>query len=444
MNINNRFIRALVRSWVFPFTWVRLKFDLAHLRQNANRRLNIIDTKHLDVAYIRSDFWLQYQSSNGAMAHTIGVVDALKKLCNNVIVHSICKINYLKSDMVQHVIAPKGCLLGISELEEMEYSHYLAEKLYPVLKAEKPSFIYQRYGRNNYTGVLLANKLNIPCVMEYNGSELWMADNWGGKIRYRKTTEEIELGVFNAADLIVGNAQALKDELVERGIQPDKIVIIPNGVDTDKFTPINDGKTVREQYGLKEEDIVVSFVGSFGPWHGAEILAQAAVKVVKANPQVKFMFVGNGGGLPNVQNIIHSNAMDNHVVYTGTVKQNETPNYLAASDILVSPQIPNPDGTPFFGSPTKLFEYMASGKAIVASDLNQIGQILKHNKTALLTTPGNAEEIADCILTLAKDEKLRITLGQNAREEVSEKYTWDIHVQKILESLYLKGGNKLI
>ncbi len=427
--------RTLIRTIAFPFVRLIVKRDLSKLQKNANRRIEVSDTKDLDVAYVRSDFWLRYQSSNGAMAHTIGVVDALKNLCRNVVVHTICKIAYLNDDINQRIIIPKGCMVGISELEEMEYSHYLAEKLYPILEADKPSFIYQRYGRNNYTGVLLANMLNIPCVMEYNGSELWMADNWGKKIRYKKVTEKVELAVFHAADLIVGNAQALKNELVERGIKPDKIVIIPNGVDAEKFNPNNSGKAIRERYGLAEDDIVVTFVGTFGPWHGAEVLAKAAKKVIEQNSQVKFMFVGHGGSIPIVRNIISESCVEDSVVFTGGVKQYDTPYYLAASDIVVSPQIPNPDGSPFFGSPTKLFEYMASGKAIVASNLDQMGQILSHEETALLTTPGNADEIADCIIRLANDAKLRQTLGKNAREEVVKKYTWNIHVQKILEAL---------
>lgn len=433
--IKNKNIRALLRIVCYPFMKKQLKRDLALLSNNVNRRLSYVDTKDLNIAYLRTDFWLQYQSSNGSMAHTIGIVHALKKLCKQVIVHSICNIDYLAKDVEQKAYPPKGCALGISELQEMEYCHYLAKKLYPQLNAEKPSFIYQRYGRNNYTGVLLAKWLNIPCVMEYNGSELWMADNWGGKIRYRDITEKIELAVFNAADLIVGNAQALKDELLARGIQADKIVIIPNGVDADKFNPSNSGAGVRKQYHFADDDIVVSFVGSFGPWHGADVLAKAVKRVVEQNPHVKFMFVGNGGGLSKVREIVCADEMEGNVVYTGVVRQNDAPYYLAASDILVSPQIPNPDGSPFFGSPTKLFEYMAAGKSIVASDLDQMGQILTHNRTALLTTPGSADEIADCILTLAKDEKLRNNLGLNAREEVCKKYTWDIHVQKILEAL---------
>lgn len=434
-SIVNKIRRTIQRILFYPFIRLRLNRDLASLDINPNRRIADTKDKNVNVAYLRTDFWLNGKSSNGAMAHTIGVVHAFKILCKQVIVHTISNIEYLDQNVIQDVNSPMGCLKGVSELQEIEYSHYLAHKLYPHLLQNKPSFIYQRYGRNNYTGVLLAKWLNIPCVMEYNGSELWMADHWGGIIRYRKLTEEIELAVFNAADLIVGNAQALKDELIARGIDSSKIVIIPNGVDTDKFSPANSGAEVREKYHIAKDGIVVSFVGSFGPWHGADVLAKAVKNVIEHNKHVKFMFVGNGGGLSKVQNIIHIDNMEGHVVYTGAVKQNEAPFYVAASDILVSPQIPNPDGTPFFGSPTKLFEYMASGKAIVASNLDQMGQILTHNQTALLTTPGSADEIADCILTLAKDEKLRNNLGLNAREEVCKKYTWDIHVKQILEAL---------
>lgn len=433
----SKIYRAVMRLFASPFLMVRMKCDLAKLRKGTTteRRFVDIDAMDLKVAYIRSDFWLRYQSSSGAMAHTIGVVDAFKKICSRITVYSICKISYLTGDTKQIEIQPKGCLRNISELQEIEYSHYLTKKMLTILSKDKPSCIYQRYGRNNYTGVLLAKKLNIPCIIEYNGSELWMADNWGGKIRYRKTTEEIELAVFNAADLIVGNAKALKDELIKRGIQSEKIVIIPNGVDPIKFNPSISGREIREKYGLAEDDIVVTFVGTFGPWHGADVLAQSIKKVVSKIQNVKFMFVGKGGGLAKVQQIIEDDEVLNFVTYTGAISQNIAPSYLAASDILVSPQIPNPDGSPFFGSPTKLFEYMASGKAIVASDLDQMGQILSDNDTALLTTPGNSDEIADCILRLANDEQLRQALGKNAREEVVKKYTWDIHVKKILEAL---------
>jgi glycosyltransferase involved in cell wall biosynthesis len=118
-----------------------------------------------------------------------------------------------------------------------------------------------------------------------------------------------------------------------------------------------------------------------------------------------------------------------------SVAQEEGANYLAACDIFLSPHIPNPDGTKFFGSPTKLFEYMGMGKAIIASDLDQIGEVLEHNKTAYLVPPGDVEALANAIAVVANDETLRIKLGENARKEVVAKYTWERHVERIFEQL---------
>ncbi len=84
-------------------------------------------------------------------------------------------------------------------------------------------------------------------------------------------------------------------------------------------------------------------------------------------------------------------------MFTGSLPREKVVEYLDASDILVSPHIPMPDGSRFFGSPTKLFEYMAMGKGIVASRLEQLAEVLEHDQTALLVTPGNVEELAEAI-----------------------------------------------
>ncbi|HSB33189.1 MAG TPA: glycosyltransferase, partial [Nitrospirota bacterium] len=122
-------------------------------------------------------------------------------------------------------------------------------------------------------------------------------------------------------------------------------------------------------------------------------------------------------------------------VLTGRIPQEEGPAHLAACDILASPHVPNPDGTPFFGSPTKLFEYMAMGKGIVASDLDQIGEILKHEKTAWMVRPGDPESLMLGMKMLVDHPELRDRLGKAAREEVVAKYTWKEHTRKIIERL---------
>jgi glycosyltransferase involved in cell wall biosynthesis len=127
-------------------------------------------------------------------------------------------------------------------------------------------------------------------------------------------------------------------------------------------------------------------------------------------------------------------------VLTGLVPQAEGPVHLAACDVLASPHVPNPDGTAFFGSPTKLFEYMAMGKGIVAARLGQIGEVLAHDETAWLVTPGDVEDLARGLKTLVDDVPRRERLGTAARREVVAKHSWLEHTRKIIEALKARCG----
>jgi len=111
---------------------------------------------------------------------------------------------------------------------------------------------------------------------------------------------------------------------------------------------------------------------------------------------------------------------------------------LSACDVLINSTVPNPDGSEFLGSPTKLFEYMAMGKAIICSNMAQMAKILEHNKTAYMVKPADIDELMNSMKILIDDEKMRKILGKNAREEVLAKYTWDKHVERILERINVK------
>ena len=122
-------------------------------------------------------------------------------------------------------------------------------------------------------------------------------------------------------------------------------------------------------------------------------------------------------------------------MFTGPLPREKVVEYLDACDILVSPHIPMPDGSRFFGSPTKVFEYMAMGKGIVASRLEQLAEVLEHDRTAVLVTPGDVDELAAAILDLAVNPAKREALGDAARRAAVEHHSWSRNVSWALSDL---------
>ena len=153
---------------------------------------------------------------------------------------------------------------------------------------------------------------------------------------------------------------------------------------------------------------------------------------------LRFLLVGDGVLQSEMRRALQRYEETGFVVFTGLIPHGMIPRVLDGADILVSPHVSLPDHTPFFGSPTKLFEYMAMGKAIVASELNQISRVLHHGTTAWLVPPGNANELAAAIEMLARDHALRQSLGAKARAYVRKRHTWEANGARLLARLGIK------
>jgi glycosyltransferase involved in cell wall biosynthesis len=314
--------------------------------------------------------------------------------------------------------------------------------------------IYQRLSNSNYAGVVLSRQLGVPLIVEYNGSEVWVANNWGGGLRYPHDASAVEDLCLQHAHLVVTVSDVLRDELIARGVEPHRIVSYPNCIDPavfdpDRFSPA-DTSQLRQHLGFSSEARIAGFVGTFGDWHGVDVLAEAIRQLVDTRESelrrlnTRFLLVGDGAKMPVVQQILGADKYREFCALPGIVPQAQAPLYMAACDMLLSPHVPNPDGSRFFGSPTKLFEYMAMGKAIIASDLEQIGEILHGSRhvsecsgppstgTALFCRPGHVGDIVESILLLAREDDARSALGQAARRRALEEYTWDTHVEHIL------------
>lgn len=387
--------------------------------------------------YLRTDLVFG-MVAGGSVTHISGVLNQLHELVGPVRMVTTDVIPMVSQDIGVSVVRPDSRLGDVPELNALLFNEQFERRVMAILGDERPRFIYQRYSVNNIAGLLLAERLQVPLVLEYNGSEVWINRHWGKVLDDEDTAVRLEQLNLSHAALIVVVSDVLANELQGRGVATERILVNPNGVDPQCYRPdIPTGKLVR-RYALEDRK-VIGFIGSFGPWHGAQVLVQAYAELLRRNPglrgQVRLMMIGDGQLMPQVQAEIAQAGLEPDVILTGRVAQAEGPEYLAACDVLVSPHVPNSDGSAFFGSPTKLFEYMAMGRPIVASDLDQIGDVLVHEQTALLVPPGDPVAIAAAIERLLDDPPLTQSLASNARDTALRKHTWRRHTDRILARL---------
>ena len=413
---------------------------LTHLEEALSNRCCPTLPESGSVAYLRPDLIADLKAG-GSVAHISGVINCLPALGYSPVFYSVENLPLVKAPF--HQVYPFDRSFWSHEgLSAITFSsQFAAQVLRNQELSGKTAFIYQRHGLNTWAGAQLALELNCPFVLEYNGSEVWVARNWGTPIAREDLGLRVESLSLQAADLIVVVSDVLRDELISRGYTPDKIISVPNGVDTDAYSPHINGEETRQRLKLGGK-LIVGFIGTFGKWHGAEKLAEAWGLLTAQRPDLvansELLFIGDGLTVPATKKILAQHKA--RAIYTGTVSQAQGPAHLAACDILVAPHVPNSDGSQFFGSPTKLFEYMAMGKAIAASNLDQLGKIIENGVTGLLTEPGNAKDLSRALETLLESAELRMQLGAAARERALAQHTWISHTEQILDALHARAS----
>jgi len=411
---------------------------LRHARHDLDRlRRAPPEQAHVDgrsILYLNANLWFGLKAG-GSIAHVAGVVNALVDRGYELTLATTGQpVGVTPAAALRTLRPPQFFGLPV-ESNLYRFGVSVPRQLQGL---PRPSFVYQRLSLGSYAGVVAARRYGVPLVLEYNGSEVWVARNWGRPLRYESLAQDAEDASLHHAQLVVTVSEALADEVRRRGVPAKRIVWHPNGVDAGLFAPerfaAGERLRLRSDYGISADATLVTFVGTFGRWHGVDILASAIRRAAEwaREANVRFMLVGDGLMMADVRREVAG--LDDLVVFAGLVPQAATRLYLAASDVLVSPHVPNEDGSPFFGSPTKLFEYMAAEKAIVASDLDQIGDVLRDD-LAILVRPGDADDLVRGVREAVGDPARRVTLGRRARRRVLDRYTWTHHVDAILERL---------
>lgn len=404
--------------------------------------------------YLRTDYWVQL-TSGGSYGHTCYVARELAARTEDFACLMASHFPMLDAFGLRQVVMPPASD-SAAEIPLLAATwHY-----YPILKVafsmQRPAYIYERLCLGNFAAALVSRELGIPYILEYNGSEISMSRSFNGtSLEHEQMFVRAEDAAFRQATMIVVVSEVLKESLVARKVDPRKILVNPNGADPDAYAPPTAAAraAVRAELGFDARQRVIGFSGTFGGWHGIDVLAAAIPRICEQAPDAAFLLIGDGSHKPMLDEAVTRHGLQSRVRSVGRVAQSEGARLLGACDIFVSPHNSHMVDSKFFGSPTKLFEYMAMGQGIVASRLEQLGEVLSpamsagdigsnavvSDQRSVLCAPGDVDECVAAVTGLAAHPAVAADLGANARAALIAQYSWARHVERIVE--FLRGAH---
>lgn len=297
--------------------------------------------------------------------------------------------------------------------------------------------VHERNGLYRMGVAMACRRLRLPYVFFFDADDILEHDLFGrslnGILRWR--AKQALLYNLETAVRVICVSELAKSHLISTwGVSAEKIVVHPNAVDVNLFRPRSEErKGIREKFHIGDNPLIL-FVGSFFPYQDLKVLLNAFAEVLKENPDARLLLVGQGDQFQQTVEAATALGISKAVQFTGFLPHSEIPLILAAADIAVAPYI-KVDNKLFLGSSMKLFEYMASGIATIASDIGQINEVIKDGINGLLVPPEEPFALASALRSLLDHPQKCIQLGEQARKDVVEKYSWDQYIAK-LEKIY--------
>lgn len=313
------------------------------------------------------------------------------------------------------------------ELMELGYNLFHAFRLRRILSAEKFDLVFERYAFFLFATAWLARRAGIPFILEVN--------EIAGIRRARplvlaRLAEAVERWLYAQATGVVTVSSFLRDQIIARGGDPQRILVLPNAADIALFDPRRNDGEVRRRLGF-DGKTVIGFVGWIDPWDNLPGLLEVFHGLLREHPDLRLLLVGDivGKGVSRepVERLMDSLDLRDKVRMVAQVPRTEMPAHIGAMDICLIP-----DSNPF-GSPVVLFEFMAMGKPVAGPSVAPIRDVIRDGENGVIFEAHNAGDMARALRSLIGDPVLRQRLGAAARRSVEERHTWDANTRAILE-----------
>jgi glycosyltransferase involved in cell wall biosynthesis len=281
---------------------------------------------------------------------------------------------------------------------------------------------------NARIALALRARYGLPVVYEVRGfwEDTWLsrhpdAEKLAASELYR-ANRDLETRCMLAADLVVTLGEAMREEIVARGVPAAKVLIVPNAVSQEFLRPLPDASGLRQELGIGPGEYVAGVVSTLSPYEGIGTLLEAISIVRGRGVPARALIVGDGPERAALQRHAAACGLAQAAIFTGRVPAAKVREFHALLDIFVVPR--TPDRVCQLVTPLKPVEAMASGLCVVTSEVKALSEIIKHEVTGTLTVPQDPVSLADRLEYLFYSPDIRRKLGDNAREWVARDRTW--------------------
>jgi glycosyltransferase involved in cell wall biosynthesis len=310
------------------------------------------------------------------------------------------------------------------ELMELGYSLVAYRRLIKAIREHRPDCVYERYNLFLPAGIWAARRYKLPLLLEVNAPILEERSRYDG-LSLTRLARWSQAYAWRKADMVLPVTQVLGDIVASYGVDPKRIVVIPNGINGKRFEFAPDVEAAKRALGL-EGRLVLGFTGFVRDWHG---LDKVLDMIVNDPPESRrhLLVVGDGPARQGLEQQARELGIENRVTFTGIVGRDDVARHVAAFDIALQPAVVA------YASPLKLFEYLALGKAIIGPAQPNIEEILRPDYNAVLFDPASTQSLAEAVDRLCSDRILREKVAANARLTVVEqKLTWHENALRVV------------
>lgn len=388
-----------------------------------------------------------YYDSNGYSTRTESLVGALSKLTDLIVVArpgypwdskkdlALPKQSRFRRDIggVTHVFNNGPSLVKDPLDLYVQYSADIFVREATAMRAERI-----HAASNHLTALpalIAARRLGIPFIYEVRGlweiTEASTNEHWDGSERF-ELAADLESLVAREADAVLAITRQVKDVLVNRGVEPERISLLPNAADPVEFAPVPKDGALLKRFGFKSQDVVVGYAGSIVEYEGLDVLVRGFALAHEEIPDAKLLVVGDGRDLSRVKEIVQSLGIQDFVTFTGRIKSNLVAAHVNLMDMVVCARESNT--VTEMVSPIKPLEAFAAGKAVIASDVAPLIDLVGEDQTrGLYFKAGDAEQLSACIKNLSTDTEARAEIGRKARSWVKRGHDWNSIAQIVAD-----------